>query len=181
VVVSDEEKKRQNQLSVDIEILERRITHWADKGFTSHPNFRRAVERKQLLERELEASRLRERYWHDKLENERKSLEEALPTILCNGKLCDQVIADLRHIKHQCVELGWSMREIEKGLPDSPVWNLNLTAEDQEMLKQPRRWGAVVGYGNLILGKHFGKSVSTVADWRKAYRSHVGGRKKARG
>jgi hypothetical protein len=99
--------------------------------------------------------------------------EETLSNRLSNGKFCDQVISDLRRIRRWCVDSGRRMDEIRKDLPDSPVWNLDLPAEDKECLLHPGMWGAVVGYGERILGKHFGKSPDTIRDWRKEYRQHA--------
>jgi hypothetical protein len=61
VAVPDDETRCQNHLTVEIELLDRQIAIWVEKGFASHPKVRRAVERKQLLQRELETSKLRQR------------------------------------------------------------------------------------------------------------------------
>jgi len=53
----EEETRLQVQLETEIEVLERRLSSWMDK---SRPDFERMVERKQLLRRELELSKLRQ-------------------------------------------------------------------------------------------------------------------------
>jgi hypothetical protein len=53
----EEETRLQVQLETQIEVLETRLSNWMDK---SRPDFVRMVERKQLLQRELELSKLRQ-------------------------------------------------------------------------------------------------------------------------
>jgi hypothetical protein len=58
--VEDEETKLQSIWASEIEVLERKLSYWAGRGLASKPQFRQAVERKQLLQRELELSKRRQ-------------------------------------------------------------------------------------------------------------------------
>lgn len=53
----DEEMRLQAHLTVEIEMLERRLESWQDKTL---PTFRKAIERKQMLQRELDLSKRRQ-------------------------------------------------------------------------------------------------------------------------
>jgi hypothetical protein len=63
--MAEDEAKLQSHLAVEIEVLERKLNLWAERGFGSHQRFREAVERKQLLQRELDLSRLRQMETHE--------------------------------------------------------------------------------------------------------------------
>lgn len=54
-----QEEEIQTHLTAEIEVLERQLNSWAALGYTTKPEFRRAAERKQLLQSELELSKLR--------------------------------------------------------------------------------------------------------------------------
>jgi hypothetical protein len=54
-----QEEEIQARLSAQIEVLERQLDSWAALGFTTRPEFSRAVERKQLLQSDLEISKRR--------------------------------------------------------------------------------------------------------------------------
>lgn len=54
----DEAAMMQNHCGVEIEIRERQLSYWTARGLTSHRRFQEAVQRKQLLQREVEVSKL---------------------------------------------------------------------------------------------------------------------------
>jgi len=55
--MSQDEDRFQAQLEAQIEVLERQLNSWLDK---SRPEFRSKIEHKQLLQKELELSKLRQ-------------------------------------------------------------------------------------------------------------------------
>jgi len=90
------------------------------------------------------------------------------------GQLCDQVEREMRKIKALCTSGGRTIVEIQLAYPDFVVWKIRdaLTQEDREHFNRPRQWGPVIGYAEIILGKHYdGKSAQTVRGWVKDYRT----------
>ena len=73
------------------------------------------------------------------------------------GKFCQQVIDEIKRIKHLYVGTGRSVaKEMQKSEhSDWAVWNVreSLAQEDQDTLNHPRRWGPTTGYAEEILGK----------------------------
>jgi ribosome-binding protein aMBF1 (putative translation factor) len=53
----EEQIKLQKVWAVEIEVLERKLLLWSEHGAQDSPRFRQAVERKQLLESEIENSK----------------------------------------------------------------------------------------------------------------------------
>ncbi len=95
------------------------------------------------------------------------------PRTLAKGKLCSQIMQEVRTVKKLCVDSGRTIVEVQIDFPDFHAWKLRetLTAEDRETFNNPRQWGPVVGYAEMILAKHFGRSAETIHDWVKGYRA----------
>lgn len=89
------------------------------------------------------------------------------------GNFCEQIMQEMRKVKMLSAEGGRTIVEIQIGNPEFALWKLRdaLPAEDRESFNSPRRWGPVIGYAELILGKHYGKHPQTVRDWVKAARA----------
>jgi hypothetical protein len=94
------------------------------------------------------------------------------PLKIRRGEHCNLIIAQIRRVKHLCIDAGRTMTEARGELPDLEVWKLreNLTTDDRETFDHPRRWGPVVGYALRLLAKEYGRSVHTISAWRKASR-----------
>lgn len=100
---------------------------------------------------------------------------QVLPERLRKGVYCDQVIQEMRRIKHFVLETGRNIAEVKSEQPGFAVWKLgeHLSEEDRETLDRPNQWGPLVGYAKGILGKFYGRSPHTITDWIKAYREYV--------
>jgi hypothetical protein len=108
-----------------------------------------------------------------KLDQPKKTRKDSARTIE-KGQFCDQVQREMRTIKAEAKSGGRTIVEIERAHPDFLVWKVRdaLAQEDRDHFNHPRQWAAVIGYAEIILGKHYdGKSAQTVRDWVKAYRS----------
>jgi hypothetical protein len=92
--------------------------------------------------------------------------------IVRRGKRCDTIVAELKTIK-SLVGRGLTVSEIHGQKPEFLVWEVEkgLSGEDVETFRHPNRWGPTVGYAFGLLGKEYGRSASTIKDWRKAARS----------
>ena len=101
--------------------------------------------------------------------------EQALPKLLSHGRFCDQVIDEVRKIKHRFTVTGRTMAEIRQEHPKLAVWNVvaALSQEDRETFERPRTWGPTVGYARQLLGKYHDRSAGTIRNWVKAYRRHL--------
>ena len=95
--------------------------------------------------------------------------------MVVEGKLCNQVIGEIRRIKFMHKNGGQTMDEIKGNWPNYKVWEIveGLSKEDREVFEKPGRWEPATGYAKLILSKHYGKSPTTITDWVKAYRRHA--------
>lgn len=90
------------------------------------------------------------------------------------GKLCQQIIDEIRRIRFMCLDRGRTVEEVKSEHPEYSVWAIidRLDAEDREAFYHPRRWGPVVGYATGILAKHYSRSAHTITSWRKSYKRH---------
>jgi transcriptional regulator with XRE-family HTH domain len=93
--------------------------------------------------------------------------------VIEKGRFCDRVVQEMRQIKSLCVDSGWTIAEIQTNHPEFAAWKVRdtLAEEDRNVFNHPRQWGPTVGYGRLVLGKHYGRHADTVKDWIKAFRS----------
>jgi hypothetical protein len=101
--------------------------------------------------------------------------EIALSPTLRNGRYCNQVIDEIRKIRH--LYPASTVAQIRSDHPNFIVWPMidgpDMDDEDREIFFQPGRWGPVVGYATGLLARHFGKSEETIKRWRKAYKRHA--------
>jgi hypothetical protein len=101
--------------------------------------------------------------------------EIELSATLRNGQYCDQVIDEIRRVRH--LYRASTVGQIKSAHPRFAVWSMiegpDMDAEDRDVFFHPGRWGPVVGYAIKILARHFGKSEETIKRWRKAYKRHV--------
>ena len=88
------------------------------------------------------------------------------------GEHCAKVLGEMKKIKSECTTRGKTVAEMERDYPDLAVWAVvrNLPAEDQELFRHPRRWGASAGYAHDRLATFYDKSPATIKDWIKLYR-----------
>jgi hypothetical protein len=128
----DEEIALQNRWAVEIEILERKLRKWEQLNFVSYPEFRDAVERKQLLQRELELSKKRQALKAISAEIPHASSEPpdspSLPKPLSpqsqNGKRCHEIMAEMQKIKNMVTGFQRTLCEIRHEHPEFQVWSL---------------------------------------------------------
>ena len=88
------------------------------------------------------------------------------------GQFCDQVECEMRQIKNLS-RSGRTIVEAQRNYPEFIVWKVRdaLSQEDRDSFNSPRQWGPVIGYAEMILGKHYGKNEQTVRGWVKDYRA----------
>lgn len=142
------------------------LDEWVTKYPTMAPNYPwyRRIERiipslREAAKREQEASRSQD--------------TAAQPSErLRRGKLCEQVVGEIKRIRTMCVDRGRTVAEMKKDYPGFHVWKVveELPEDDRETFQHPKRWGPVVGYAHGLLAKQYGKSVHTINDLIKDYR-----------
>jgi hypothetical protein len=95
------------------------------------------------------------------------------PTLIDQGKFCEQVIGEMKKIKNLCGGGNSSVAKIQQEHPEFAVWKVRESLDEdlREAFNHPRQWGPVVGYAHIILGKSFDRKPPTIKDWVKAYRS----------
>jgi hypothetical protein len=103
----------------------------------------------------------------------RKPKEKISARTIEKGQLCNQIEGEMRKIKTLGAASGRTVVEIQLAHPDFAVWKVRdtLSEEDRELFNHPRQWGPVIGYAELVLGRHYGKSAQTVQGWVKDYRA----------
>jgi hypothetical protein len=101
--------------------------------------------------------------------------EMELSPTLRNGRYCNQVIDEIRKIRH--LYRASTMAQLRTDHPNLLVWAIidhaDMDAEERDAFFHPGRWGPVVGYANGLLARHFGRSEETIKRWRKTYKKHV--------
>ena len=104
-----------------------------------------------------------------------RATETLSQTKLKNGQFCDQVIDEIRKIRH--LYPGTPVARIRSDHPHFLVWSIiddpNTDAEDRDIFSHPNQWGPVVGYAIKLLARSFGRSEETIRRWRKAYKKHA--------
>ncbi len=165
----EDEIRLQARLEAEIEVLERQLGSWVDK---TRPEFGRKVERKQLLQRELELSRKQQALKTSAEQGPLRAAEAKHSKPAERGKYCCTVIEEAKRIKNLCLGTGRSIAEIQGASPDMAIWRVreSLSEEDRDVFNHPNRWGAPVGYAKSILAKTSDRSVHTITSWVKAHR-----------